>query len=302
MAGFTNNKPITLTTPKNAHTIRIGGVCGYLNSLVDIIANGNMTNNGDLTLNGHTGKDEYTFKNVHFAGIVGSYWKSSTITLNNNASITNTGDLTTSSSVNSIAALQQGGFSGNYQSVVISTGSGNKIVNSGTILCEAKNVTRICLGGIYGVEACGTAPTTVYSAENTGDVTYKSAGGTSSTNGIGGIAGARSGKSLVNCRCHCTVTAWNYPNVGMITGSAYDAANPIKNCHIGGVIDTGAYGEYTDDYGVEVTGWHSQLRTIAMGNYYNIIYSTPIDAATAFTDGCGYISAIDAAPVYAEVE
>ena len=35
--------------------------------------------------------------------------------------------------------------------------------------------------------------------------------------------------------------------------------------------------------------------------YNEYIYSTPIDAATAKADGCGYISAINAEPVYAEV-
>jgi len=122
---------------------------------------------------------------------------------------------------------------------------------------------------------------------------------------VSGIANNNSyiNHSFNNARCYCNIKAIGIANVGMITGGARNATHPATNCHVGGVIDQGAYGQYTDDDSIEVTGWHSKPLTIRADVYYKAIYSNrDIEAATAVTDGCGYISAIDAAPVYAEVE
>ncbi len=266
--------------------IRLSGVVALLSRVTGVVSG--CENHGNITL---SARHEPTAKaHSYISGIANG--DSDGADINN---CKNYGNMIVTEKANLKYSLYIGGLI----SILNFDGAGENLYNYGQISVEGTIGEAIYAGGVAGYVNGSLKNNTV---NDNGHITIDTPNvGDMANTKIGGIVGNIT-STINGARCYCTITAWDYTNLGLIMGNAYAEATKATNCHIGGVIDTGAYGEYTDDYGVEVTGWHSQLRTITMGNYYNIIYSTPIDAATAKADGCGYISAIDAAPVYAEVE
>ena len=103
----------------------------------------------------------------------------------------------------------------------------------------------------------------------------------------GGIAGSAT-VPFVNAKSFCKVDAINFTGKGLICGSTRETAI-ATNCHCGGIITESGANADGDPVSKEVV--------VTADNYYKYIYGTEIDAATAKTDYCGYISAIDATPV-----
>jgi hypothetical protein len=113
---------------------------------------------------------------------------------------------------------------------------------------------------------------------NEGDVICTGTFGT--TGNVGGILG------LANCavadaKAYCSVKAENYTGVGMILGIPYSEANVASNAHCGGTINDTA---------------------ITKENYVKYIYAAEVEDALALANYCGFLSAVDATPVYSNGE
>ncbi len=291
----------TITVSTDASTSAsyagIGGICGGLGSLKTIIS---CTNYGEIKIT-----NSAKFKSGLYVGGILSRFRSAAAQ-GTFTDLHNVGKITISANKvdggvyvggitsHSDRAHHVNGELHNEGEIVVGS-----VANSGST--TSSTFDNVYMGGIFGCIAGSAAMLTEnHKFINQGDLTLSC--GESSSAMVGGIVGSTL-YPVSDARCHCTVTAWGYANVGMIMGNAYDEATKATNCHIGGVIDTGAYGEYTDDDNIEVTGWHSKPLPIRADVYYKAIYSNrDIEAATAVDNGCGYISAIDAAPVSAEVE
>ena len=277
-ASFTNS----------SSTVNIIGTVRFSHDLTNAE---DLSNEGDITINGTYGCE------LNVGGI--SNMIASDVTCSGEFS--NSGKITIGAACSGVASV--GGLFGKHDSNTVTWSEGTKLSNSGEGIVVNGKFKDVAVGGVFGRLAKDTS----VNATNIATIEYSGTKHTDVADSdysvyVGGIAGAMS-SLLSGARSHCTVTAWGYTNVGMVTGSAYAETTKATNCHIGGTIDQGAYGEYTDDDNTEVTGWHSKPLPIRADVYYKAIYSNrDIEAAIAVDNGCGYISAIDAEPVYAEVE
>ena len=108
--------------------------------------------------------------------------------------------------------------------------------------------------------------------------------------GIGGVIGYVSNGQVANGSSFCNISAVGHEGrVGAIAGFAHSATDKVKNCNAGGTI--------------KVT--EGETITLSKKNYATYVYpsyATGIDPIEEFaqSDKCGYISSIDATPVYAE--
>ena len=109
--------------------------------------------------------------------------------------------------------------------------------------------------------------------------------------GIGGVIGYVSNGQFANGSSFCNISAVGHEGrVGAIAGFAHSATDKAINCNVGGTI--------------KVT--EGETITLSKSNYATYAYpsyGSDIDPIEEFAqnDKCGYISAIDATPVYAEV-
>ena len=93
---------------------------------------------------------------------------------------------------------------------------------------------------------------------------------------VGGIAGSTA-SSIINSQVYAAVKGVYYSNIGMITGSERVAGTVVaKDCQVGGSICI--------DHDEEDES--EKLYPITADNYFNYIYSSPIDKETAEADGC----------------
>ena len=126
---------------------------------------------------------------------------------------------------------------------------------------------------------------------NEGDITVNlESGKYPPLGGIGGVIGYVSNGQVANGSSFCNISAVGHEGrVGAIAGFAHSATDKAINCNVGGTI--------------KVT--EGETITLSKKNYATYAYpsyGTGIDPIEEFAQGdkCGYISAIDATPVYAE--
>ena len=106
---------------------------------------------------------------------------------------------------------------------------------------------------------------------------------------IGGVL-AKVNIELTNSKSACNIVAVDYTNVGMITGSARDAAAPkVKNCAVAGNI---ALSENSDNPIETFIVW----QTIKAGDYFNYIYSSADWTGVEGYDGCTFDNTVVAKP------
>ena len=109
---------------------------------------------------------------------------------------------------------------------------------------------------------------------NTGNITST---GTGKTVYVGGIQGA--GKSVSGAKCFCKIYATNATAVGWIMAAERTSSLKATNCQVGG---------YTVE--IDDADESEKLSPITAEDFFNYIYSSPIDEETAKTDGCSLLS------------
>ena len=96
-------------------------------------------------------------------------------------------------------------------------------------------------------------------------------------NGIGGIYGFTTLTKCVveNAEVYSTIAAATFPNVGFLFGFERTDAIYGKNCKVGGA--TSAWDDEDQEY---------RTTTLSDSNFYNYLYSKPIEESVANGDGC----------------
>ncbi len=284
----------------------IGGVIAKING-----SNNHLTylddcsNDRSITIDG----DIASTSQLVVGGVVGHHQNEDIII--KGSGITNSGDVTVA--VNAIGeyAILVGGVIGwnnrpnsHEGDNGIETWTGN-VKNSGTITVNRNVARTVLVGGLFGRSHYPVISSGVL--ENTGDITCSGQMDSTDTSYIGGIIGELYTDdnfpvaTVDNARCWCTVTAWDYSNVGMVTGSARVADKAVAtNCYVGGYIDKGVYkadqNQSTGEY--ETKWWPNQVK-MGKSNYWKYVYGTrpsenDAESISIITgDGCGFITAID---------
>ena len=188
---------------------------------------------------------------------------------------------------------------------------GGTISNSGNIYYAGTSASgTFSVGGLFG-QTGAKVPTVCENLVSTGDITITNKGGnnwkpTAKKNGfIGGIVGTHS-VALSNAKFYGTITAIGFEDthsstytnsVGAIIGNVTSAS--LTNCHAGGTIEL-TTGTIEDEYN-QTTETVNLPGTLSVSNYAAYLSGDhEFTSAAAKTQKCGYISAIDATPEYAE--
>ena len=103
--------------------------------------------------------------------------------------------------------------------------------------------------------------------------------GVAGTGRVGGVI-ASSLAPISNVECYCSISALTANHVGMIVGTPREGAVVATNCKVGGTI-LGEYNIEDEEY---------KTTTLDASNYYNHIYSTPIEQSVAEADGCSALT------------
>lgn len=202
--------------------------------------------------------------------------------------------------------IETGGLSiGGIAGVVDATNLTGTLTNTGEIYYEGR--CSACNFGVGGIFASPAGSITAATLTNTGDIYILKGAGisdhipltkTDKRAVVGGITGF-SCTALQNAKFYGNlyVADWHAganatPNTyGMIVGAITTNA-AISKCHCGGNIFT-TYVAQDEKY----TGTR-----LNVNNYYNHIAGEPWSAADAVAANCGYISSINAEPIFATVE
>ena len=156
----------------------------------------------------------------------------------------------------------------------------------------AQETGQLSVGGAIGSLSSGVSivleNTSFY---NVGNITVNlESGKYPPLGGIGGVIGYVSNGQVANGSSFCNISAVGHEGrVGAIAGFAHSATDKAINCNVGGTI--------------KIT--EGETITLSKKNYATYAYPSygaGIDPIEEFaqSDKCGYISAIDATPVYAE--
>ena len=241
---------------------------------------------------------------VRIGGIVGIQ-SGGVITMKNG--VTNSANMYLAAKYRDTGGFSVGGIAGicsNYDHTF--TGL---VQNSGNIYYEGECPSgTFCIGGCMG-QFGSSAAKSIEKLINTGNITavktVANSFPTGTKNGIiAGIAASCSG-NLQNAQSVCTITAIgmegvrdeNYCAVGAILGNTSPAI--LTNCHAGGSIELTTE-IIVDEY--NQTSEEANLPgTLSVSNYAAYLSGDhTFTSAAAKAQSCGYISAIDATPEYAE--
>ena len=191
---------------------------------------------------------------------------------------------------------------------------GGTISNSGNMYYAGTSASgTFCFAGLFG-QTGAKVPTVCENLVCTGNITVTNEGGanwkpTAKKNGlVAGIAGTHA-VALSNAKFYGTITAIGFEDthtvsgtvcnnsVGAIIGNVSSAA--LTNCHAGGTIEL-TTGTIQDEYS-GTTEEVSLPGTLSVSNYAAYLSGDhTFTSAAAKAQKCGYISAIDATPEYAE--
>ena len=320
--GYTTNAELVVKNTKNIGTITVsdnitkafyfyaGGLVGYTSKAITFDNCHNAMKAGvenGVVIKG-TWADATGSNTVRFGGIVG-YPSSGVLTLKNG--VTNSANFHITSKYRDSGGFSVGGIAG------VCSNSAHKftglVQNSGNIYYAGECPKgTFCLAGCFG-QFGTSASKSIEKLVNTGNITAvktvaNSFPTSSSKNGwIGGVVGSCSG-NLPNAQSVCTITAINMEDthgeaangVGAIIGAK--SPTILTNCHAGGKIITASE---TIDNGEDANGETSTtiVETPGVLNVSNYAAWLSGDhtftSATAKSQKCGYISAIDATPQYA---
>ena len=192
--------------------------------------------------------------------------------------VTNYGDLNIGGTMSGNGRI--GGIFGVSNAPSTTAYTGN-IVNKGNITCTTTyNGSQYYVGGIIG--ACDKEHLGAnYTFINEGNITSTVS---KATTLITGIMGSTNKKKVANVRCYGNICTSGATNTSMVIGQAKKTTGvALTNCHIGGTIST--------DGGKTVVALNAD-------NYHKYLYGASTDLARTDISGCGYISAINAAPDY----
>ena len=299
-----SNKGVVTDTKeaKNTGVTYLGGIIGYANKAITLTRVSNSTKQGvkyGIVFSRQSSKTSGSC-DLRIGGIVGRV----------NGLVTTADYLTNSAGllVNGYqlgsSGISLGGIAGMFNnSAHVLKGL---VQNSGEIYYEGR-----CPKSNFGFAGCiatiGSGATTYENIINTGDIIAKKAysdsypTAASKTMQVGGVIASVSssaGAPLSNAKCFCNMTMEGVASVRVIDGTSYTnsfgmlmggmATGVVKNSHCGGRILT-----YYDTEDEEYKGV-----TLNADNYFDYISGTQMTAEAAKAAGCGYISSIDATPVY----
>jgi len=304
---LTNNANIYIKGNLSREGFRVGGIIGDINYYYRT----NLTNNGDIEIsaksNGNwavggieggsgskvktcyinTGDIKFTETSevtgyARIGGIASNttYEPVAFAKNSDGKSSYNSGNITFSGTIKKRADVEDdtnvyylalGGLIGDQTQILSFSEEGDNILNSGNVVFDgvAIDIPNIYIGGAF--------------ANNTGDLSAlkgrvnlidnKVECTGSVTNGsvyVGGVAGVTT-TAIKGAYIFSTVNAANHSNVGMLTGSAYNADLTFTDCHIGGSI---------------LKGDMAAAKTLSGSNYYDYIYGSGNSEANA--SGCTY--------------
>ena len=242
----------------------IGGMTCYFSSASVTGTFDNCSNNAPLINNTTSSAD---LKVGGFIAHLGAG------TLNIYNGYVNRGSITVNQTT-ATGSVQLGGFAGNYSGVWSSASTGG-IYNSGDITYTGKSTaSTVRVGGIVAAMAKNIPAIEGFEIINIGNISSK---GTGKEVYVGGIQGA--GKSVNGAKCFCKIYAQNATAVGWIMAAERTSSLKATNCQVGG---------YTVE--IDEADENEKLLPITAEDYFNYIYSKPIDKETAEADGCSHLS------------
>ncbi len=267
MTHCVNYGKVYTTANATSNQIFMGGICGLSqNASATFDA---CENNGELAIE----QSVVNASGPRVGGFIGQIMTSGTPTIKNG--FVNRGDININPK-DCFDNIQVAGFIANY-STDIATSSTGVIKNEGHITYSGKassGTTRVA--GIVAASA-KAFPHGVLTFVNEGDITVT---GTAPTLTVGGIYGNK-GKKLVDARCFCNIVATTTTDVGMIESGEYSTSYPILSSHVGGTIQVG----------------DNEKVTIDSSNFYEYVQAG-FTKEIAHENQCGYISHINAKPIY----
>ena len=242
---------------KTENAAHLGGFMGYASAGIVIIQDG-FVNSGNITHGGSTiGADA-----INVGGLFG-YITGAPLTY----------DTTTTTGEGDEAVT-----------TTTTTSWTGDIINKGTITGAGATGGGKCrFGGIVGLCQQSLVGTAKYI--NVGDIVFTgTAGVKNDVPGIaylGGLVGQLENASVDNGEVYCSISAGESKNYGFVLGVERAGAVVAKNCKVGGSL-VGEYNEEDETY-----------KTIALdsSNYFNYIYSAPVEQGEAEADGCSYLEA-----------
>ena len=249
-------------------TLPAGAVGYYSPSSAKIVLDA-CSNRAPISVNNSTiGGD------LKVGAIIGHYGGSSLLTILNG--FTNTGDITISpKSVASSKSVQIGGMIGNFSATWTSDSTGG-VYNSGNITYSgaSSDGSTVRVGGIVAAMAVAIPTIEGFELINTGNI--KSTG-TGKLIYVGGVQGA--GKVVSGAKCYCNIRTENVTAYGWIMPAERTSTLKATNCQIGG-----------NTVEIDEADESEKLSPITADNYFNHIYSSPIEKETAEADGCYLLS------------
>ena len=215
----------------------------------------------------------------------------------------NSGNITHAGSTNGADAINVGGLFGYITGAPLTydttttTGEGDEavttttttswsgdIVNKGTITGAGASGGGKCrFGGIVGLLQQPLVGTAKYI--NVGDIVFTGTAGIKNdvpgTAYLGGLVGQLENASVDNGEVYCSISAGESKNYGYVLGVPRTDAVKALNCKVGGTL-LGEYDEEDEEY---------KTTTLDTSNFYNYIYSTPVEQSVAEADGCSVLTA-----------
>ena len=299
-----SNKGVVTDTKeaKNTGVTYLGGIIGYANKAITLTRVSNSTKQGvkyGIVFSRQSSKTSGSC-DLRIGGIVGRV--NGLVTTADY--VTNSAGLLVNGYQLGSSGISLGGIAGMFNnSAHVLKGL---VQNSGEIYYEGR-----CPKSNFGFAGCiatiGSGATTYENIINTGDIIAKKAysdsypTAESKTMQVGGViasVSASAGAPLSNAKCFCNMTMEGVASVRVINGTSYTnsfgmlmggmATGVVKNSHCGGSILL--------EYDIEDEGYKGV--SLNAENYFDYISGTQMTADEAKAAGCGYISSINATPIY----
>ena len=215
----------------------------------------------------------------------------------------NSGNITHGGSTNGADAINLGGLFGYITGALLTydttttTGEGDDavttttttswtgdVINKGTITGAGASEGGKCrFGGIVGLCQQPLVGTAKYI--NVGDIVFTGTAGIKNdvpgTAYLGGLVGVLENASVDNGEVHCSIQTGESKNYGFTIGVPRTDVVKATNCKVGGSI--------VGEYNVEDESY--KTTTLDASNYFNHIYSTPVEQSVAEVDGCSVLTA-----------
>lgn len=248
------------STSKTTSTTLMGGMSAYFSNASLTATFDGCSNNGPIY------NSSISTGDLKVGGLIGHMGSGSLNIING---YTNNGDIIVEQQ-NSTGSVQIGGIIGNY-SGAWTTSSTKGVYNSGAITYNGTSTaSTVRVGGIVAAMAKDIPTIEGFEVVNTGNI--KSTG-TGKDVYVGGIQGA--GRVVSGAKCYCNIRTENVTACGWIMPAERTSTLKATNCQIGG-----------NTIEIDEADESEKLYPITADNYFNYIYSSPIDKETAEADGC----------------